>query len=83
MPVHGPLSPGQKRSDLGLFPASFYKKQEKRVKNGKKDRLFFIVMSENVSEKVLFPGKSCCRYPAARIFQKLKKMLAFKKEAVL
>jgi acyl-CoA synthetase (NDP forming) len=67
MPVHGPLSPGLKRCDLGLFSASFYKKQPKRVKNGRNGAFISRVSAEIALKGALFLGKNCSQNIPARI----------------
>jgi hypothetical protein len=53
---------------LGLFPASFYKKQEKRVKIGGNGGFIPRVQAEIVSKQGLFLGKNRSQNVPTRIF---------------
>jgi hypothetical protein len=53
---------------LGLFSASFYKKQEKRVKIGGNGGFIPRVRAEIALKGVLFLGKNCSQNIPTRIF---------------
>jgi hypothetical protein len=53
---------------LRVFPALFYKKQEKRVKNGRNGAFISRVSAEIALKGALFLGKNCSQNIPTRIF---------------
>jgi hypothetical protein len=63
---------------FGCYPASFYKKQGKRVKKAGKTALFPIIRLHILSKQTLFHGKMRSLKPPESIFIKMQKKLASK-----